>query len=208
VIGNGESRKSVDLDQFRQNNITIGCNAIHRDFSVDHLICCDNRMVKEALLNQANKKIYTRHRYYQEHRKIGKNKNIFLLPELPYHGLEKQDDPVHWGSGPYAVLLATILLPDEIFILGFDLYSNDGKINNCYKGTNNYSPKDSQSVDPSYWIYQIKKVFELNSGIKFKIYNHHDWKMPREWKLDNVTFSDISELKSIDNKYHSSIIIQ
>ena len=208
VIGNGESRKSLDLNHFKKDYTTIGCNAIHRDFSVDHLICCDNRMVKEALTNPSLSRIYTRPRYYQEHRKIAKNKNIFLLPDLPYQGFAKQDDSIHWGSGPYAVLLATTLSPIEIDIIGFDLYSNNGKVNNCYKGTENYSSKDSQSVDPSYWIYQIRKVFECNPNITFRIYNSIGWKMPREWMLDNTQFSNISELEFIDNKYFSSIIMQ
>jgi hypothetical protein len=48
VIGNGESRRHVDVSTYTQH-ILIGCNAIHRDLAVDHLVCCDQRMVKEAV---------------------------------------------------------------------------------------------------------------------------------------------------------------
>ena len=125
VIGNGESRKSILLnEEVKKKFITIGCNALHRDFTSDHLVCCDRRMVEEAVKNpkNINSKIYTRDRYYKQFRKIEKNKNIFLLPSLPYSDKGKVNDPDHWGSGPYAVLLSANLIQDEIFIIGFDLY--------------------------------------------------------------------------------------
>ena len=51
VIGNGESRGSLDLANLKNTVTLIGCNAIHRDIVVDHLVCCDQRMVKEAEAN-------------------------------------------------------------------------------------------------------------------------------------------------------------
>ena len=49
VLGNGESRKSIDVNTLP--GPTIGCNAICRDFFVDHLICVDRRMVDQAYNN-------------------------------------------------------------------------------------------------------------------------------------------------------------
>lgn len=193
VIGNGESRKFLDLSCISRDFVTIGCNAIHRDFIPDHLICCDNRMVIEALSN-AVPRIYTREKYYKDHRKIAKNKNIFRLPDLPYEGLQKQDQPVHWGSGPYAILLACTLHIDQINLIGFDLYGIDGKVNNVYKETTNYSKSNYQAVDYSYWVYQIAKIFEYYSNKEFIIYNSNDWKLPPKWNLKNVSFKNISDL--------------
>ena len=51
VIGNGESRKSFDLYQLEWLGSTIGTNAVHRDFHPDQLVCCDRRMVQEAVNN-------------------------------------------------------------------------------------------------------------------------------------------------------------
>jgi hypothetical protein len=53
VIGNGESRASVNIDKL--NYTKIGCNAILRDFSVDHLVCVDRPMLLEALELNYNK---------------------------------------------------------------------------------------------------------------------------------------------------------
>jgi hypothetical protein len=177
--------------------VVVGCNAIHRDFVPDHLVCCDNRMVKEALQNPSVKKIYTREKYYQEHRKIAKHKNVLRLPPLPYQGYQRVDDPVHWGSGPYAVLLAADFGAESVDLIGFDLYSNDGKVNNIYKGTENYSRSDYQAVDPAYWILQIKQVFKHFPDNKFTIFNHFNWQPPRDWLCDNVKFGNILQHKAL-----------
>ena len=60
VIGNGESRKGVNIDDLPIEK--VGCNAIIRDYTVHHLVCCDKKMVVESLDNKriSNQNIYTR----------------------------------------------------------------------------------------------------------------------------------------------------
>lgn len=190
VIGNGESRKGVDLSSLKNDYTLIGCNAIHRDIVVDHLVCCDRRMGEEATNNEQSKDtlIYVRDDWFHYFRKIKKNKNIRVMPALPYTGELKQDRPEHWGSGCYAVLVAAELGSKEVTLLGFDLYGVNNRVNNVYKDTKNYSAKDSQAVDPSYWIYQIAKVFTHFPETKFIIKNKSDWQLPKEWKKLNVEF--------------------
>ena len=72
--------------------------------------------------------------------------------------------------------------------MGFDLYGNSGKVNNIYKDTNSYSNSESKSVDPSYWIYQIGKIFSLHKEKKFVIINKNSWVLPNEWNKKNVEF--------------------
>lgn len=193
VIGNGESRKTIDLDVLKTTHVLIGCNAIHRDIEVNHLICCDRRMIVEAVANPATKDsmIYVRPNWYHYFRKIKKLKNINLVPSLPYKGNRQQDDPFHWGSGSFAVLLAAAMSDCEIDMFGFDLYPINNKVNNIYKNTPNYTRLDSQPVDPLYWIYQIGKVFEYFSNCKFKIHNTRDWQLPSEWQKINVSVVDL-----------------
>lgn len=193
VIGNGESRSAINLLEFSKDYTTVGCNAIHRDFTVDHLVCCDARMVREALENPAtdNSKIYVREDWHQYFRKILKNKHIQLVPEIPYQGTKRADNHIHWGSGPYAVLVAATLGYSNVSLLGFDLYGNQTLVNNVYKDTNNYKGSQTSAVDPSYWIYQISKVFECFPETTFKIINKSFWKMPVEWQKNNVQRVDI-----------------
>ena len=187
VVGNGQSREQVDLNQI--SNI-VGCNALIRDVPVDHLVCCDRRMVEEAIEhpNAKNTIIYVRPDWFEHFRKIKKDRRILKVPELPYQtSRSKIDNPIHWGSGAYAVLLAATL-DDEVTLLGFDLYSINDKVNNIYKGTLNYCLKESKPVDHSYWEYQIGKVFESFPDTKFKILNNKDWILPKKWKYPNVEF--------------------
>jgi len=206
VIGNGESRKNLDLESLKSNYTLIGCNAVHRDITVDHLVCCDRRMVLEAVKNTNNShcKIYTRLDWHHYFRKILKNKNVDIVPKLPYHSDDRSDRPIHWGSGPYAVLLAATLNCSTVHLVGFDLYSKNGKINNVYKGTQNYLPPDKQAVDHSYWVYQISKVFENYANIEFKIYNSDDWLLPERWQRKNVEKLNIDLANQLNNNYNNT----
>ena len=187
VIGNGESRIDINIGTFTKDYISIGCNAIHRESVVDHLVCCDRRMVEEAIIseNTKNTEIHVRPDWYRYFRKIRKDKRICQVPDLPYNGNQRQDQPLHWGSGPYAVLLGASL-GSSVMMIGFDLYSKNNKINNVYKETTNYRPASSQPVDPNYWIYQISKIFKHFPNKEFIIWNDKDWKLPREWNKPNV----------------------
>ena len=189
VIGNGESRRNVDLNLFSDYTL-IGCNAIHRDFKVDHLICCDRRMAEEATNNEniQDTKVYVRESWHHYFRKIKKNKNVLLLPDLPYVGESKKDHPDHWGSGGYAVLLAATLGFKEIELLGFDLYPKENTVNNIYKGTINYAKEGAQAIDYSFWVYQIAQLFKHFPNTTFTIRNNQHWIMPTEWQKSNVKF--------------------
>jgi hypothetical protein len=195
VIGNGESRSNIDLNKF--NCQKIGCNAIHRDHAVRHIVCVDRKMVCEAIDKGVNSNsiIYTRQDWFLD---FADQKNIKEVPVLPYVGNERVDSPINWGSGPYAVLLAAKLVSslkyqDNVHMIGFDLYgTKDGKINNIYKDTKNYNLSIKKAVDPRYWIYQISKVFETFPNVKFFVYVENNWKIPDSWKLRNVHITNIN----------------
>ena len=189
VIGNGESRLGIDIDSI--NMPKVGCNAILRDYRVDHLICVDRKMVKEAITSNyhLNCPVYTREDWIRE---FVNYPNIHTVPKLPYVGFERPDEPFNWGSGPYAVLLAT-KYSKNIKLLGFDLYSENGKLNNLYKDTQNYMSSNHRVIDPKYWIYQIAKIFETFRTHQFTIYQTN-WELPKLWKLANVVVDKPSKL--------------
>lgn len=189
VIGNGESRKPIKINLLKSRFTTFGCNAICRDYEIDHLICVDRRMVKEAL-NHKVKNIYTR----QDWKKYFPGPDVQTVPDLPYQGDNRWDNPFHWGSGPYALLLSVTQQPTEVNLIGFDLYSETKNVNNLYKGTENYVDKHHRSIDPSYWIKQIAKIFELYPNINFYIYNKENWEIPNEWHFSNVFKKNILDL--------------
>lgn len=190
VIGNGESRSSINVNKIL--DIKIGCNAIYRDYKVEHLVCADKRMVNEAILDSTNIStlIYTRKDWYDNYRGF---LHVRTVPELPYKGKDRWDKPFNWGSGPYAVLIAAEL-SEEVKLLGFDLYSKTDKINNVYKGTDNYDSADKRAIDPRYWIHQIGMVFRCFPQTEFTIYQEKDWEMPKAWIQPHVRLDNISNI--------------
>jgi len=186
VLGNGESRKGLNLESINDN--IVGCNALCRDFDPDHLVCVDQRMVSEAL-NSKCANIYTRRDWLDRFT----DPRVQPVPLLPFSGKSRPDDPWNWGSGPYAVLIASCL-DRVISLIGFDLYSTDGKINNLYKNTANYDNADKRAVDPRYWIYQIGRVFKYFDYNHYTVYCKPEWNIPAEWKYFNVQVDNISNL--------------
>ena len=190
AIGNGESRKGIDLN--KHFDTKIGCNAIHRDFHVDHLICVDRRMVQQAIDANVNETstVYTRSDWIDSYKNKQKVKQV---PKLPYEGTERWDEPFQWGSGPYAVLLGA-KLSKEVKLIGFDLHSKTKTVNNVYKDTIGYDASTKNAVDPRYWIHQIGQVFKWYPKRKFTIYQLDNWQIPQNWKLANVSVDYIDNL--------------
>lgn len=151
-------------------------------------------MVDEAISQKHNENtlIYTRDDWYSRY---ADHKNILKLPNLPYEGTERWDQPFQWGSGPYAVLLGAKLSKlKKVKLIGFDLYGTNGKTNNIYKDTKNYNGSEKRAVDPRYWVHQHAMVFKYFPDINFEIYNTEQWKVPESWNYPNVTVDKISNL--------------
>jgi len=191
VIGNGESRQNIDISKINQPK--VGCNAIMRDFAVDYLVCVDRRMVEEALQKNVNQHslVYTRKDWFKNYNA----KRLRIVPDLPYAGSERWDEPFQWGSGPYAVLVgAKYTQNKEVNLLGFDLFSKTKTINNIYKSTPRYDDKNKRPVDPRYWIHQIGMVFKHFPKVTFTTYQEAEWQLPQAWNRPNVKVDKISNI--------------
>jgi hypothetical protein len=193
AIGNGESRSKVNIDKL--NGPTVGCNAIYRDYYTDYLVCVDRRMMQEALHAEVNIRkdtlVYTRPDWYDQFKTL----RVREVPDLPYKGTERWDEPFQWGSGPYAVLIAAMYAKEGyVAMLGFDLHSKTKLVNNVYKDTPNYDSADKRAVDPRYWIHQIGKVIECFPSRQFLIYQEKGWELPKAWKYPNVVVDSINKI--------------
>jgi len=197
VIGNGESRKQINLDNISE--FKVGCNAVYRDFFVDYLVCVDKRMMQEAIRAEVNVKgtlLYTRPDWYQQFQTI----HVRKVPPLPYTGDQRWDEPFQWGSGPYAVLIGALYTKlKTVSLIGFDLHSKTNTVNNMYKGTPNYDDADKRAVDPRYWIHQIGMVFNCFPKIQFTIYQEPNWELPKAWNYPNVMVDTISNISYNSN---------
>jgi len=190
VIGNGESRQSVDLDACKKLGLTVGCNAIVRDFHPHVVSAADQRMVEQIKLTDFQGKIYTRSNW---NTKLLVNEYL----DLPYQGDKREDDPWHWNSGPHAVNIACQSkhsgwfgkLTNLCFMIGFDLTQSD-TCNNVYKNTEGY---DNKVIDPKYWHYQLNRLFEYYPQVTFVWIAPESYKCPDEWNNHTNFFRDTVE---------------
>ena len=189
IIGNGESRRGFDISPLKLFSTVIGCNALYRDFVTEYLICVDKPMCQQAV-NAVGKgiTIYTRDRWSDQ---FAMWPNVKKLPDLPYAGDQRKDEPFHWGAGPYAGVVGLKYKPKAIFMLGFDLHPIEkDKVNNMYHGSQGYT-YIKRPVDPSYWIYQFHKLMGYSDpDTRWIVVNHDRWEMPKEWSQHGNVFQE------------------
>jgi hypothetical protein len=189
IIGNGESRRGFDISPLKSFSTVIGCNAIYRDYVTEYLVCADKHMCQQAV-NAVGKgtTILTRQDWAGQ---FANWPNVKEFPNLPYSGDKRQDEPFHWGTGPYAGVLGLTFKPKAIFMIGFDLHPLEkDKINNMYTGSDGYK-YIKRPVDPSYWIYQFHKLMGYSDpDTRWIVVNHDRWEMPEEWKKHGNVFQE------------------
>lgn len=89
---------------------------------------------------------------------VDEEDEVYLIPE-PYSG---------WSAGSIAVRMMLIdYEPKEIYMIGFDMKSDTGKVNNVYKGTSNYIPQDANEVPSVNWKNQHAVNFKDYPKTKF-----------------------------------------
>lgn len=140
VVGNGTSRKDIDLHSLKEHGKIYGCNALYREFDPDYLVAVDTKMILE--INKVG--------YQHEHEVwTNKNKAFNNFVNLNYFNPSKG-----WSSGPTALHLASDHDHNEIYILGFD-YEGIGKyVNNIYSGTFNYKKTTDKATYYGNWLKQ------------------------------------------------------
>ena len=194
-VGNGESRRGFDIDQLASHGTVYGTNALFRDYTVDHLVCCDRRMAMETVSAGYTKPVYTREDWYS----FFPYDNFNKLACLPWEENEKWTQSFHMGSGLHAVNLALHDACDILVLIGHDFWSVNNLHNNIYKGTENYNAAQHDAVDPSFWIKQFVMFFSAYPDVQFVFCqpNMHSWRRPVGWDsttLPNVQYQELSSL--------------
>ena len=114
-----------------------------------------------------------------------------------------------WAAGPTAVYISCLLeKPDEVYLIGHDLNSTTGKVNNIYAGTPNYVLKDHAPTPSVNWVSQLKETFFDFSGkhkhkrvMFYKVQNSirggdavnrviHEW-TDHKGNLDYISFDEL-----------------
>jgi len=143
VLGNGISRRGLDLTLLQGHGKIYGCNALHREFVPDVLVATD-RPIATAIQESGyalKNKFYTR-------RPID-NLGAHRVPN-PYFG---------YSSGPIAAAIAAQDGHHFIYMLGFDMGPvNHNQFNNVYAGTEFYKRVDAPPTFTGNWVKQIIRI--------------------------------------------------
>ena len=192
VLGNGTSRRDIDLEQVKIHGTVYGCNALYRDFNPDYLVAVDSKMVVE--LNREN---------YQNKCSVWTNPNK-LYENFSGFNFFKQSKG--WSSGPTALWMASEHGHNSIYILGFD-YQGIGEsnqiVNNVYAGSENYKKMDDRATYYGNWLKQTVITVKKNPEKRYIRLLDKENFVPKEFtNLPNLTHISTEEFKEVfKNKY-------
>jgi len=164
VLGNGESRKGIDINDLKDRGTVFACNGVYRTHQPHFLVAVDPKMLFEIAESDymLHNKVYSNYNaQYAKNDKILNHCNWFK-PSLG------------WSSGPTALRMALDHGFKEIYILGFDYQGHkaDGKnqgfrFNNIFKDTRNYKKSNEQATFHGNWLNQTKRCVQDFPDVQF-----------------------------------------
>ena len=177
VLGNGVSRRGIDLTQLRQHGPIYGCNALYREYTPDVLVATDRPIA--TVIQQSG--------YSAQHR---------FHTRRPLPNLGARSVPAEYygnSSGPIACALAALDHHQEIYMLGFDLGPDvDQTFNNMYAGTEFYKESGAKPTFTGNWIRQLTTLAR-------------DFATTQFYRVRGNTTADIPELQKILNFHHCEL---
>ena len=286
-IGNGESRKHLDLETLRPHGKIYGCNALYRDFTPDVITAVDMGIMHEIYNSgyaQDNKCVfrdwntmpgemyeqllYAGQNYSDQDYDLIKKENVINTnekgdrKEFVLHGSnlagiveimkknktreEKKvnhslinvswvtgDDKVRavqdymidlagktrdrgWAAGATSGYFAVQdNSPDEVFLIGHDLESHNGKLNNVYKDTKHYGLKEAHKTPSENWINQWLELVKEHQNITFYKVNPNGGDgsdpistIPEKWaSMKNIKYIDYTTLDNMLNQCYNEIML-
>jgi len=194
VLGNGESRNGIELNDLKEKGTVFACNGVYRTHRPDYLVAVDPKMLLEIAESD-----------YIVHNKVWSNFNA------QYNNNKKILDHVNWfkpslgwSSGPTALRLACEQGFKEIYILGFDYQghvegnkNNRFRFNNVFKDTRNYKKSNDEATFFGNWMNQTKHCLRDFNDVKFHRVIPTGWFQPKDltW-ADNMAHPTTEEFLS------------
>ena len=226
VIGNGTSRKNVNLNILKQHGKIIGCNALYRDFTPDHLFTNDCEVLHEIISSQ----------YTNTNETYILQGEIQFLPEELYHDIkmgfenlienEKNDSIefiVHgtenktflsWIPKTNKIKFTTWSDNNRMYNTGYnacrlacELYSNEeiymigfdifGDRNNLYDNTNGYYSPDTPHHEEQGWIYLFNQLPSIYPNINIRRVIDYG---PELENIQSITYEKLCQHSQINQK--------
>ena len=191
VLGNGESRRGIEINDLMERGTVFACNAVFRTHKPHWLVAVDPKMMLEIAETDyvLQNKVYSNYNnQYEKHKK--------LLDHVTW-----SKPSLGWSSGPTALKLACDKGYEEIYILGFDYQglkedskNNRYKLNNVFGGTRNYKKPSDEATFYGNWMNQTKKCLQDYPKVKFNRVIPKGWFKPNDIdRKDNLQHPTIDE---------------
>jgi hypothetical protein len=189
VLGNGESRRGIDINDLKEKGTVFACNGVYRTHQPHWLVAVDPKMILEIAETDyvVHNKVYSNfNNQYNKHQK--------LLDHVTW-----AKPSLGWSSGPTALKLACDKGFKDIYILGFDYQGHSEKqnkatrfrFNNVFKDTRNYKKSNDEATFYGNWMNQTKRCLEDFKDVKFHRVIPEGWFKPQdlEWRgnIDHPT---------------------
>jgi hypothetical protein len=184
VIGNGESRKGIDLSVLKRYGPVFGCNALYRDFIPDLLMTVDQHMINIIERDRVSEKCEVMKRVVTvSNDKTFESSRGFIIT-----------DPYHAAAGPSALFVMCdrfkSLELKNVYLIGFDIFSDTDTVNNVYKNTEGYVSSDHKPTYTRNWIVKLGRIFLSYPDITFYRVCVGDIKLIEEWnRIPNVIYT-------------------
>jgi len=186
VLGNGLSRKDIDIDLLLKIAPVYGCNALYRTHTPTVLVATD-RPISEQIQSSGYAKT---NRFYTRR---------------PMHGLGALTVPREYfgfSSGPIATALAAKDNHTRIYLLGFDMGpSKTGKFNNVYADTEFYKRTDNLPTFTGNWVRQLSTVAKDYPNCEIiRVHGSTTAEIPEFGKISNMQKLQIADFVARINK--------
>jgi hypothetical protein len=178
VLGNGESRKGIEINDLKQKGTVFACNAVYRTHQPDFLIAVDPKMILEIAETD-----------YPVHNKVWSNFNAQYNknPKILNH-VNWFKPSLGWSSGPTALKMACDHGFKEIYILGFDYQghaekngkNNRFRLNNMFGDTRNYKKRSDEATFYGNWMNQTKRCLKDYPDVRFHRVIPKGWFRPKD----------------------------
>jgi len=174
VLGNGESRRGIQIEEFKAHGTVYACNGVYRTDTPHYLVAVDPKMLLEIGETE-----------YAVHNKVWSNYNAQYANHKRILDYVQWFKPsLGWSSGPTALRMACDHGYKDIYILGFDYQGHSQgagfKFNNVFKDTRNYKRAKDEATFYGNWMNQTKRCLKDFPLIKFHRVIPKDWFTPKD----------------------------
>ena len=176
VIGNGTTRKDLDIQQLMDYGLLYACNWFFKEEFRPHLlIASDEPMTKTIIKTYSN---------------YPKNNWFYTWFPKPGSGAKKAPTPEKFAAGPMATHLAAHHFESpKIFLIGMDFFGfgskdkmENGVMNNLYEGMKHYAKKQE------------------GDKVKNGAPTYRNWQRRYEWILSNYPNTEFYHVNPFEGK--------